>query len=157
MSQSLALGGEPQQLRLKWEELGARLPNKKIAFVLPDGTRVEGKVLSVQADGLQLKVSKSSDKKAQPKGKHLIPRASISVVQVTEYRKIGRLVGTAGAAAIAAGILAANYPDLYEGPAVIAVPVLGAAGSAGAAVAGYYAGKAFDKRVTQIRVEPVKQ
>jgi hypothetical protein len=55
-------------------------------------------------------------------------------------------------AAAAAGIAAASYPDLYEGPAVIAVPAVIAAGTAGAAVGGYYAGKRLDKREVEIRI-----
>jgi hypothetical protein len=152
MSQSLLWGGEPRQLQLKWSELGPRIEDKKVALVLPGGTYIEGKVQAVQPDGLRLRISKTSDRQAQPKGSHLIPRQSVSMLQVTEYRKLARLLVTAGALAVAAGIVAANQPDLYEGPAIVIVPAVTAAGMAGVAVGGYYAGKRLDKRVTEIRV-----
>jgi hypothetical protein len=152
MSQSLLCGGEPRQLQLKWNELGPRIENRKVALVLAGGTYIEGKVQRVVPDGLWLRISKTSDHMAQPKGSHLIPRQSVSMLQVTEYRKLARLLVTAGAVAAVAGIAAANYPDLYEGPAVVAVPAVTAAGVIGGAVAGYYAGKRLDKRVVEIRI-----
>jgi hypothetical protein len=152
MSQSPLRGGEPRQFQLQWSELGPRIEDKKVALVLPGGTYIEGKVQAVEPDGLRLRISKTSDGKAQSKGKHLIPRPSVSTLRVTEYRKLARLLVTAGALAVAAGIVAANHPDLYEGPAVVIVPAVTAAGMVGVAVGGYYAGKRLDKRVIEIRV-----
>ena len=114
----------------------------------------EGKVIGVQPDGLQMKVSKSSDRHVQPKGRQLIPRQSISVLQVTDYRKLGRLLGTTGAMAATAGIVAAQNIGVSEGPGIIVIPAMAAAGTVGAGIGGYYVGKAFDKRVTEIRVIP---
>ena len=152
MSQSLVWGGEPRQLQLKWSELGPRVEDRKVALVVPGGTYVEGKVQRVVPDGLWLRVSKSSDHKAQPKGSHLIPRPSVSMLQVTEYRKLARLLVTAGAVAAAAGIVAANHPDLYEGPTVVIVPAVTAAGIVGVGVGAYFAGKRLDKRVVEIHI-----
>ena len=152
MSQSLVWGGEPRQLQLKWSELGPRVEDRKVALVVPGGTYVEGKVQRVVPDGLWLRVSKSSDHKAQPKGSHLIPRPSVSMLQVTEYRKLARLLVTAGAVAAAAGIVAANHPDLYEGPLVVIVPAVTAAGIVGVGVGAYFAGKRLDKRVVEIHI-----
>jgi hypothetical protein len=149
-----ARAGEPRQLSLKWTELGARIADKKVAFVLPDGTHVEGKVIDVEQDGLRLKVAKTSNRRTQPKGTHLVARQAISVLRVREDGTKGRWLGTLGAIAVAAGIAAASYPDLYEGPMVIIVPAVVAGGIAGAGVGGYYAGKAFDKKVTEIRIVP---
>ncbi len=152
MSQSLLGGGEPRQLQLKWSELGPRIGDRKVALVLPGGTYVEGKVQRVVPEGIWLRVSKTSDRQAQPKGSHLIPRPSVSMLQVTDYRKIARLLVTAGAVAAAAGIVAANYPDVSEGVGIVVVPVIAAAGIIGLAVGGYYAGKRLDKRVIEIRI-----
>ena len=149
----LARAGEPRQLRLKWNELGPRITDKKVAFVLADGTQVEGKVIAVEPDGLRLNVSRTSNRAAQPKGKHLIARQALSVLRVTEYRKLGRLLGTMGAIGVAAGIVAAQSIDVYEGPMVIVVPIVIAGGLTGAAIGGYYTGKAIDKRVTEIWIE----
>jgi hypothetical protein len=152
VSQRLLWGGEPRQLQLKWSELGPRIEDRKVALVLSGGTYIEGKVQRVVPDGLWLRVSKTSDSKAQPKGSHLIPRQSVSMLQVTDHRKIGRLLVTAGAIAAVSGIVAANYPDVSEGPAIIAVPAVTAAGIIGVAVGAYYAGKRLDKRVIEIRI-----
>jgi hypothetical protein len=73
-------------------------------------------------------------------------------LQVTEYRKLARLLVTAGAVAAAAGIAAASYPQPFEGAMYVVVPAVTAGGVAGVAVAGYYAGKRLDKRVTGIRI-----
>jgi len=152
LSQSLLWAGEPRQLQLKWSELGPRIEDRKVALVLSGGAYVEGKVQRVVLDGLWLRVSMTSDHKAQPKGSHLIPRPSVSMLQVTEYRKLARLLVTAGAVAAVAGIVAASNPDVSEGPGIMAVPVIAAAGIIGAAVAGYHVGKKLDRRTVEIRI-----
>ncbi|MCX6619719.1 MAG: hypothetical protein NTY38_01295 [Acidobacteria bacterium] len=79
--------GEPRQLSLRWSELGERAGGSKVAVVLPDATRIEGRVMQVEPEGLRLKVSKTSDRKTHPKGPSLIPRASITFLRVIEYRQ----------------------------------------------------------------------
>lgn len=150
--QGIAQAGEPDRIQLKWSELGPRVDGRKVALVLPGGTHVEGKVRGVEPEGLRLRVSKTSDRDAMPKGTQLIPRQSVSVLRVTEYRKRGRILGTLAAAGTAAAIAAATYPDLYEGTVIIVVPAVVAGGITGAAIGGYYIGKAADKRVTEILV-----
>jgi hypothetical protein len=145
-------GGEPRQMQLQWSELGPRIADRKVALVLPDGTHLEGKVRGVEPDGLRLRISKTSDRKAQPKGDGVIPRQSVSVLRVTEYRKLWRVLATTGAIAAAAGVVLANKPDVYEGPLVAIIPAVVAGGMAGVGVAGYYTGKALDKKVTEIRI-----
>ncbi|MFB3829509.1 MAG: hypothetical protein ACE15B_22250 [Bryobacteraceae bacterium] len=129
------------QIEVPWSELGPRVTDRKVALVLPDGSRVEGKVHGVEPEGLRMS-----------KGNRLIPRKSITVLHVTEYGKRGRLLATLGAVAATAGISAAKYPDIYEGPAIIAVPAAVAGGITGSAVAGYFIGKRIDRRVTEIRI-----
>ncbi len=104
-----------RRIDLPWNEIGPRVGNNKVSMALPGGVYIEGRIREVAPEGLRMKISKTSNTNAQPKGVHVIPRGSVSVLRVTEYRKIGRLVGTLGAAGAAAGIAAANYPDLYEG------------------------------------------
>ena len=152
LSQSLLWAGEPRQLQLKWSELGPRIEDRKVALVLSGGPYIEGKVQRVVPAGMWLRVSKTSDHQAQPKGSHLIPRSSVTMLQVTEYRKLGRLLVTAGAIAAVAGIVAASNPDVSEGPGIVAIPVIASAGIIGAALAGYHAGKRLDKRVVEIRI-----
>ena len=150
-----AWAGQGQE-SLKWSELGPRITGKKVALVLPDGTNVQGKVRGVDPAGLWLNISKTTDKRVQPKGLHTIRRQSVSVLRVTDYRKIGRLVCTLGAVATAGAFLAVGARDssITEGPMVVVIPVVGAIGTAGLGVGGYYFGKAVDKRVTDIRIAP---
>jgi hypothetical protein len=153
MSQGLALGGGSSQLQLRWSELDSVITDRKVTMVLPGGTQIEGKVLRVVADGLWLDVVKTSDRATQPKGVHLIPRQSVSVLRCTEYRRISRLIGTlALPAAVAAGMLAAGTTDCYEGPCIVLFPVLGVSTAAGGAIGGYHIGKRVDRKVTGIRV-----
>jgi hypothetical protein len=101
-----------------------------------------------------MRVRRTSDRKAQPKGEHVIPRQSISTLSATHYGKKWRLTGAlAGPAAVFAGV-AANAPSGLEGTLVIAIPVIAAVGAVGAAFGGYYIGKRADKRVTTIRIAP---
>ena len=51
-------------------------------------------------------------------------------------------------------MIAASDIGVYEGPAIIIVPAVIAAGMVGLAFAGYYTGKAIDKRVVEIKILP---
>ena len=144
MSQDTVLAREPRQLELKWSELDSRIAGRKVALALPGGTRIEGKALRVDPDGLRLKVTKTSDRKIQPKGERLVPRQSLSRLRVTEYRKLGRLIGVLTPFAVAAAITPPLMSEFFEGPMVIIVPVLAAAGAISLSIAGYYIGKALD-------------
>ncbi len=154
MSQDALLAKEPKQLVLKWNELESRIGGRKVALELPGGTRIEGKALRVDANGLRMKVRKTSDRKVQPKGEHAIPRQSISGLRMTEYRVIGRLIGALAPPAVVGIITPALASEIYEGPLVIIVPALAVAGAIGLSVAGYYIGKALDKRVVEIQIAP---
>ena len=145
-------GGEPRQIEVGWGDLWPHVEGRKVALVLPDGTSVEGKVRAVDPDGLRMKVTRTSDRRALAKGERTIPRQAVSFLSVTQYRKLGRVLVTTGALAAAGIIVGTNYPDLYEGAVLVAVPAVIAAGMAGVAAAGYYTGKALDKRVVEIRI-----
>ena len=144
----------PATATAKWSDLPGLVTNRKVALVLPAGTQVEGKVLRVEPEGLRIRVSKTSDRGAVAKGERLLPRQSVSVLRLTEYRRLGRLLCTAGAMATAGIIVAAQDMDLYEGALVAIVPAVAAGGTAGLGVAGYFIGKRIDKRVIYIRVSP---
>ena len=140
-----------------WGDLSAQVNGKKVALMLPDGTEIHGKVKGVQADGLQIDISKTSNKKIQPKGLQLIPKQSVSVLRVNADRKIGRVVCTVGAAAAVAAIAATvayNGTGISEGVGVIVLPAVAAAGTVGAGVGGYFIGRAIDRRETIVRVIP---
>ena len=75
------------------------------------------------------------------------------MLRYTEYRRIGRLIGTlALPAAVAAGLLVGGSSLCDEETCVIVIPALAVGGGAGSIVGGYYIGKRVDKRVTEIRI-----
>ena len=145
---------EPQKLRLKWEELNPQIAGKKVEFVLPDGTHAQGEVGAVEAAGIRMKITKTSNRKVQPKGNQLVPRQSVAFLRFTERRGWGRLIGTVAGIGAAAAIVGAQDIDIYEGPLVILVPAVAVVGAAGCGVAGYYTGRAIDKRITEITIVP---
>lgn len=144
--------GETLQLKLKWSEVGPAAQGSKVEMVLPTGTHIKGKVLGTDADGMRVKVSNTSNKKDIAKGERVIPRHSVSVLRVVRYGKAFRILCTTGFMAAAAIAITSQQIDLYEGPAVIAVPAAATVGTIGVGVAGYYVGKRIDRRITDIVV-----
>ena len=147
-----AVAAESRPLSVKWNELEAAAGESKVALILPDTTRIEGRVLRVEPEGLRLRITKTSDRKAHPKGETLIEKRSVRFLRVIEYRHIGRILCTVGAVAAVAGIAWAGSHGVHEGALLIAIPAAGAAGAVGAGIGGYYLGKAFDRRLTEIRI-----
>ncbi len=151
-----AWAGPAGQESLRWSELGPRIEDKKVALVLPDGTQIQGKVRAVESTGLRLDISKTSNKKVQPKGRYSIPRSSVSFLRVTEYRTLGRILITAGAVTAAGLAVAAGASDntYSEGDLAVIIPLVATVGVAGVGIGAYHFGKAVDKRITEIRVLP---
>lgn len=143
-------------LELKWSELESRIAGKKVALVLTDGIALEGKDAGVEASGLRLNVTRTGDRKLHPKGVQVLPRDQVTFLRVTDYRHLARIIVPAAAVATVAAVTLAMGSGISEGAGIIAVPAAGAAGGVGAAIGGYYAGKAMDKRVTEIRLVPEK-
>jgi hypothetical protein len=150
----MAAAADPPTLKLHWRELSSYVEGRKVALALPGGAAIEGKAHGADAAGLRLRVTKTSDRNVLRKGEQTIPRESVSVLRVTRYRKLGRILCTAGGAAAAGLAVAAQSIDTYEGPAVIAAPAITAGGVIGVGVAGYYIGKRIDRHVTEIRIVP---
>jgi hypothetical protein len=73
--------GADQARRLAWDELD-QLVGKRVSIPLYDGCAVRGKVLEVQPDALLLRVYKSSNPEAHPKGVLRVPRATLHVLDV---------------------------------------------------------------------------
>ena len=97
------LGSEPEGvLQVRWGELGKLIGGKKVALQLADGARVKGRVGKVEATSLTVKVKKTSNPAAYPKGQAEIPREAVSRIEVRnsnlvrggrEARRIGLTVG----------------------------------------------------------------
>ena len=120
----------PRELRTTWRELAGVAAGRKISIVLPDGARVQGKVLAVESDKLMLDVTKTSDKRTFPKGTASLPRASVRSFTMIQTRTLWKIVGTAiglgGGLAIAAPVNAYAHNEGDGAPlavaAIIAVP-----------------------------------
>lgn len=151
LGQSLAMAA--QQVQVAWSELAPLTVDKKVSLNLVDSKRVQGEMLAVRPDELVLNIRKSSDRKLYPNGQASIPREAVSEIRVIREKgpvklfggvagTIGGLFASAGLAYVGAG--AAAIPGL-----VLLVPV--------SAVAGYYAGKALDRRTTIITIAPEPQ
>lgn len=141
------------EVQLRWTELGAIAIGHDVRLALPGGTVLRGEVQAIRDDSLVMVVTKTSDKKAFPKGQNSIPRTSVTVVEIMKVRGIGgRVIGTTtgviGGLIISGEIIA--HSNVSEGPATAVLLV----GTVGTIVAGYFAGRLLDRRVTRIRVIP---
>lgn len=130
-----------QELHIQWEGLSA-IVGQKVKVVMPDGARIQGTATAVEADALVVEIRKTSNKAAYPKGKFLVPRATLKAVDVEHPTKLWRIVCTAGGGAM--GIFfatqAAKAGGLHTrtevyGVLAVATPVIG-----------YLLGSAADRR-----------
>jgi hypothetical protein len=103
--------GAQSRARVKWDGL-SMVVGKTVAMAMPDATVISGKAKSVQADALEVQVTKSTNPAAWPKGLTRVPRATLRTVEMrtksVRYRTIGTAVGfvagLAGGLAAAVGI-----------------------------------------------------
>ena len=147
--QPKAVGKTPG--RLTWSELAPVVVDRKVGTTLPDTTRIEGDVLAVRSDALVMDITKTSNRKAHPKGQTEIPRSSLMELGVIKDRGPGKLIGgilgTMGGIAAATGLAIATENAAAALAGYLVVLPLAAAG-------GYYAGRAADRRVTRIVIAP---
>ncbi len=139
--------------RMQWDDLGPLITGAQADLKLPNGARLRGKVQTVTPGALVLQVTKTSDRRAYPKGVTPIPREEVSQIRITKQRGHGWLVvGTAIGAAIGLvvgvplAVYAANEGAKWAGlvAGVIAVPT----------AVGLLAGRSVDKDRMVITVEP---
>lgn len=152
VAQSTAMAA-PKPVELTWSELSSAIQGRTIKLTLPGGITVGGDVTVVRDDSLVLNVHKTSDSKAFPKGNATIPKASVTVLNLTETpgrwgRKMGSRLGTL-AGVLAGGYIAGNTAS-SPGSGLAIFGVIAGAGALG----GYYLGKSADTRDTLIRVVP---
>ena len=101
--------------RLEWRDLDRMVRGRNIAITLPSGIRLKGRVTSVEEDALMLDVSGTSNKRAYPKGRAVVPRPEVT--QFTLARKEGHTWSAVGAGiggTIGAGV-AAGLVQVVEG------------------------------------------
>ena len=148
-----AVQASASQLELKWNELGPVIAGHQVKLVLPGGAEIQGEAIAVREDTLLLNVKKTSDRKSYPRGQSAIPRAAVTTLQFETIRgsggrTIGVIVGALGGLILGGDLVAHTA---HSEPAAIS-SFLGI--SAGSAIAGYYAGKTSDRRVTTVKILP---
>ncbi len=150
------LAARNQNMELAWSDLESRIHGKTVALLLPDGTRIQGTVQSVESEALVMDVHKSSSRALHPKGRTSIPRRSAGTLELherrTKWQVLGPAVGAVPGIALCAGVVKyANNEGGMNGAlsAICAVPLGLGAGL------GYLGGRAADKQVTYIKVKDV--
>jgi hypothetical protein len=132
-----------------WSELPQHLNTRwKVALALPDGARIQGKVIKVEPDALVLNVTKTDDSGRHPKGRAEIPRASVRELQVLRMGWVWRTVLTPMAIFASLGPVAALAWSARSNAAAVAVLAI----PAGAGVAAYYGAKRLDRKTRTIVV-----
>jgi hypothetical protein len=142
VSSTLSAGG-PRPIT--WEQLSSRLtPKHRIRIVLPDGVRVEASPVEVRAGSLELNVTRTSEKRAHPKGPLTVPRASVKDFQLRSPRSKGRWIGAAAGAGPGIAIMAASAN--IESEFNIYILLAGAGAAAVGVPTGFFIGRAIDRR-----------
>ncbi len=134
---------KPNQVRLNWEMTTSMIEGKRVRLALPNGSMVEGKVLSARGDSLTVDVRKSLEKRKQPKGPVTIPRSGLHAMQIQKVTVRGRVGGSilGGLFGLAIGTGAAiNASEYGSGGADNAIPI----GLVVGGIGGYFAGHVAD-------------
>jgi uncharacterized protein YcfJ len=132
---------------LHWSDLTPFIGDHSVALTLPDGARIEGRVIAVEPQTLVLDVRKTTDSQAHPKGRESIPRDQAKSLIVSRPTVRWRVVGTSlgAVAGVPVGVLGAFKQD-STGIFVAAI--------AGMAAGGYLIGWAVDRRKTTVTIIP---
>jgi hypothetical protein len=94
-----------------WGRLSSVVQQKTVELVLPDGVELGGRITDVQSDKLVLDVTKTSDRKAFPKGSTTLPRSSVRALAIRQHGNKATIIGAA--AGLAAGIVLGNFANTY--------------------------------------------
>ena len=141
--------------RLRWTELPQLLVAHDVRVSLASGARLEGMVLSMNEDGVNLIVRKTSDRKAHPKGQATIQKADVSVIEMIQFANGGRVVGTVVGSLgglVAASFAAVSAADASDSGGLGLAAFLGVLG--GSILGCYYLGKKADRKITRIAIIP---
>ncbi len=137
------LGSEPvKYLRVRESDLGDLIQSKRVALHLIEGDRIEGRVREVTNDALVVKVKKSSQPAAYPKGNIQIARADVVGIEVRDLfvdeklaakrkKQTARAVATSLGAGLGGGLLTLYLLGYDEGTGA----VIGGSFGVGAVVA----------------------
>jgi len=147
----VAHAGEPAA-DIHWNELAGLIAGQDISIPLERGA-VAGQVLSVREDSLLMVVQRTSDPARYPKGQVAIPRANVSEIRLAEHRGSGgRVLGSVVGALL--GIVAGAEIAVHGTNSEAAGVTVFSAVAVGVTVAGYYAGRGFDRNVRVLHIDP---
>ncbi len=137
---------------LQWRDLDRAARGYRIGLQLPSGIRLQGDVVAFEPDELVIDVRKTSDKRAYPKGRAIVPRPEVTRLKVIKTRATWRKVGTAIGGGIGGGLATPMVALALDGGHNAAVTgILTVAVPAGI---GYLLGWAADVNVVEIVVDP---
>ncbi len=152
LSVCLAPAAQEERLDLRWNELAEHVHDHTVEIVLPDTASIRGKVTDVTSDAVEINITKTSDRRAHPKGHTSIPRTSVKTLLFRETKGKWRALGTtigAGAGGAAGAVIAIRANN--EGNTELAATSVAATVGAGAAL-GYFLGRSADRRTTVFRI-----
>jgi hypothetical protein len=146
-----ARAGSVDERQTNWEGLSV-VVGQRVRVLMPDGARIEGKATGLEVDALAIEVAKSSNRKAYPKGRFLVSRATLRAVDVVQpSTKHWRIICTALGGGI--GYVAMRVAINLGKSSKIGAAGLGALG-VGLPVAGYFIGNAADRRIVTYVIVP---
>jgi len=138
----------PAQLR--WSELSAAITHESVTIRQRDESRVAGRLVSVDPEALTLRHEKG--------GELVIPREAITVLQLRQMAKMGRILGAIigcvlGCAAGVVIVFITTFSVLGPNPFAYLAP-LSVVVAVGLPIAGYAVGERVDEKTTQITILP---
>jgi len=154
LAASAAVAGDNRLFRLEWRDLDRMIQGKNIDITLPSGIHLKGRVASVDAEGLALDVRKTSNKRAYPKGRAIVPRPEVKQFRLARkeghrWSAIGGGIGFGIGSLVAAGVARFEYTNAQKiGVTALAVGIPTALG--------YGFGWSADHEAVDIIVVPEK-
>jgi hypothetical protein len=141
-----------EQRQTTWEGL-AVVVGHTARIVMPDGTRIEGKPTGVEVDALAMEIHKTTNKTTYPKGKFLVPRATLKAVDMERPTGHWRLVGLAVGGGVGAVlvVLAVDLRGFHTRHPIEAALISGAVA---VPVGGYLLGRRADRRTVTYVIAP---
>ncbi len=147
-----AAPGHYEELKLQWSELSGHIAGHRINLGLLTGSHLEGDVISVSSDSIEIKVRKSSDRQTIAKGIHVFPRSSIALIELHSKTVKARVVGVSIGAAVLTGSLAVVYIEQSWGGLFVAL--MGGVVGVCVMAAGYFIGNEHDRKLTRMILLP---
>ncbi len=142
-----------EQRQTTWEGLTTVVVGHTVKIVMPDGARIEGNVTGVEVDALAMEIHKTTNKSTYPKGKFLVPRATLKAVDMERPTGHWRLVGVAAGGGVGAVlvVLAVALDGWHTRHPVEAALISGAVA---VPVGGYLLGRRADRRTVTYVIAP---